>query len=218
MNTIWKLLAVVLMLYVLVFAWTGEVSAQVVLHETIRNLYFHVSMWFGMIFLLIAAVFYGIRYLNTENPIHDLKAEVYTRLALLFGFIGIVTGMVWAYYTWGTPWIRDPQLNGAAVTILAYMAYFVLRNAVNDPQKRADISAVYGIFAFLLMIVLVLIIPRVQDVHSLHPGKGGNPGLSSYKDLSGNMRQVFYPAVIAFTLIGFWIAALEIKWKKNNHE
>jgi len=211
----WKILAVLLMLYVLPMAWIGDVSVQTVLHETIRNLYFHVTMWFGMIILLIAAVIYAIRYLKTGNLKFDLKSEVYTRVALMFGLIGIVTGMIWAYFTWGSPWLKDPQLNGAAVTILAYFSYFVLRSALPDPKKRADMAAVYGIFAFVLMIVLILIIPRVQEVHSLHPGKGGNPGLGSYKDLSGKMRMVFYPAIIGFALFGAWIAEIEYKIKKR---
>jgi len=211
----WKILGSIILMVVIPMAWIGDVSVQTVLHETIRNLYFHVTMWFGMIILLLAAVSYAVAYLRSGNMDYDLKSEILTRVALTFGMIGIVTGMIWAYFTWGSPWLKDPQLNGAAVTIMAYFAYFVLRSAITDPGKRADMAAVYGIFAFFLMIVLILIIPRVQEAHSLHPGKGGNPGLGSYKDLSGKMRLVFYPAIIGFTLMGAWIATIEYRIKKR---
>jgi heme exporter protein C len=132
-------------------------------------------------------------------------------VALLYGCIGIVTGMIWARFTWDTFWTKDPQLNGAAITILAYLAYMVLRASIPDARKRAEISAVYGIFAFVLMVVLIVVLPRMQDVDSLHPGKGGNPGFGNYKDLKNDMRLVFYPAILAWTLVGFWLANLSFR-------
>jgi heme exporter protein C len=86
--------------------------------------------------------------------------------------------------------------------MLIYGAYIVLRSSFTDEQQRARISAVYNIFAFAAAIPLLFVLPRLTD--SLHPGAGGNPGFSNY-DLDSNMRMVFYPAVIGWTLIGFWI-------------
>ncbi len=210
MHPLWKWMAVLVMAGVIPLAFLGEVSVQVILHETIRNLYWHVTMWFSMFILLGGAVFSGVTYLRKQDLDWDLKAALLTRVALVFGLIGIATGMIWAQFTWGKLWIKDPQLNGAAVTILAYLAYFVLRNSINDPRKKAEISAVYGIFAFVLMIVLVLVLPRLQPVDSLHPGKGGNPSFGKY-DLSNDMRLVFYPAILAWTLIGWWIFELSLR-------
>ena len=68
-------------------------------------------------------------------------------------------------------------------------------------------------FAFVIFMILIWILPRMTD--SLHPGNGGNPGFSKY-DLDSNMRMVFYPAIIAWTLLGFWIANLRIRLKKIN--
>jgi hypothetical protein len=84
--------------------------------------------------------------------------------------------------------------------MLSYLAYLVLRNSMEDEQKRASISAIYGIFAFVIMIVFIGILPRMTD--SLHPGKGGNPGFNTY-DLDNQMRMVFYPAVLAWILLRF---------------
>jgi heme exporter protein C len=213
----WKFLTVAIMLYVLPMAWLGEVSVQSVIHETIRNLYFHVTMWFGMFILLLIGVGHGVRFLQKGQLEDDLKSSVYTRVALLFGCIGIVTGMVWAKYTWGTFWTKDPQLNGALYTIFAYFAYFILRSLVQDPKKRGELSAAYGIFAFLLMVVLVLVLPRMSEVDSLHPGKGGNPGFGSFKDLKSSMRAVFWPAIIGWTLVGAWVASIEIKMRRKKN-
>jgi heme exporter protein C len=92
-----------------------------------------------------------------------------------------------------------------AIALLIYFAYFILRGVFEDPDKRARISAVYNIFAFVALIPLIYVIPRLTD--SLHPGAGGNPAFGS-QDLDNTMRLVFYPAIIGWTLIGFWMANL----------
>jgi heme exporter protein C len=87
----------------------------------------------------------------------------------------------------------------------------VLRNSFTQPETRARISAVYNLFAFSCLIPLLFILPRLTD--SLHPGNGGNPGFNSY-DLDGRMRLVFYPAVLAFALLGFWLANLYARMQR----
>lgn len=198
------------MAYAIPMSFAGDVSVQTILHETIRNLYFHVTMWFSMFILFIVSMINAILFLRSGNLIYDYRSEMYVRASLLFGFIGIFTGMIWANFTWGAPWVNDPQLNGAAITILSYLAYLILRSSVNDVQKKARLAAVYNIFAFTLMFVLIGIMPRIND--SLHPGKGGNPGFGSY-DLAPAMRPVFYMSILAWTLVGIWIAQIQIKIK-----
>jgi heme exporter protein C len=95
--------------------------------------------------------------------------------------------------------------------MLIYLAYGLVRSSMPDEQQRARISNVYNIFAFVIFMILIWILPRMTD--SLHPGNGGNPGFSKY-DLDSNMRMVFYPAILAWTLLGFWIANLRIRVKK----
>lgn len=187
-----------------------EVPRMPILHETIRNLYFHVTMWFAMISIFSYSLYQSIRYLATFNRKHDIAAEESAKTGMFFGTIGILTGMVWANYTWGKPWVNDAKLNGAAGTMLVYAAYFLLRNAMDDEQKRARISAVYNIFALIMMFVFIMILPRMVD--SLHPGNGGNPGFGQY-DLDNGMRLVFYPAVIGWIMIGSWIIQLRIRLK-----
>ena len=105
-------------------------------------------------------------------------------MGLIFGALGIITGMIWANYTWGSPWHGDPKQNGAAIALLVYLAYFILRSSVNNEEQRARLSAVYNIFAFVAMIPLIFIIPRLTS--SMHPGNGGNPGFNMY-DLDSKM-------------------------------
>jgi heme exporter protein C len=180
-----------------------------ILYETIRNLFFHVPMWFSMILLLLFAFIANIKYLGSNNSLYDTIAASFASVGLFFGTLGILTGMQWANFTWGAPWINDPKLNGAAVGMLIYLAYFVLRGSLENEQTRARVSAVYGIFAFVIFIVFIFVLPRLSD--SLHPGSGGNPGFNTY-DLDNTMRPVFYSAVLGFSGLGYWMASILVRY------
>ncbi len=210
MKTWLKIGAVVILLYVHVAGLLAGVPRLDILNETIRALYFHVPMWFGMVLLFLISVYYAICYLRKPLAGYDRKSVEYANVGIVFGLLGIITGMLWANYTWGSPWHGDPKQNGAAIALLVYLAYFVLRGSIENSEQKARLSAVYNIFAFAAMIPLLFIIPRLQD--SLHPGSGGNPGFNAY-DLDNRMRMVFYPAVIGWFLIGLWIASLRIRYK-----
>jgi heme exporter protein C len=211
----WKVLTVVLLFYILIGGFLVEVPRLAILNETIRNLFFHVALWFSMILLLIFSLVYSIRFLNSSELKSDIYAVEFTGMGIVFGLLGIATGSIWARFTWGAWWVNDPKLNATSIALLIYLAYFVLRASIEDERQRARISAVYNIFAFAAMIPLIFVLPRLTD--SLHPGSGGNPGFSAY-DLDNSLRTVFYPAVIAWTLIGIWIASLRIRIKMLNHQ
>jgi len=187
-----------------------EVPELPILNETIRNLFFHVAIWFAMFILLIVSVVYSIKYLKTSNLAYDVKAGEFATIGIVFGLLGVATGSVWAKFTWGDWWVNDPKLNATTIALLIYLAYFVLRSSIEDSYQRGRISAVYNIFAFAAAVPLIFILPRLTD--SLHPGNGGNPGFSAY-DLDNNLRMVFYPAIIGWTLIGTWLATLRIRVK-----
>ncbi|HNP17423.1 MAG TPA: cytochrome c biogenesis protein CcsA [Fulvivirga sp.] len=207
----WKIATTVLLLYTFIGGLLFEVPRLNILNETIRALYFHVPMWFGMIILLTISVIYSIKYLRGSNPDHDLKAIEFANIGVVFGVLGILTGMVWAQFTWGDWWSGDPKQNAAAIGLLIYLAYFVLRGSIENEEQRARISAVYNIFAFSALIPLLFILPRLTD--SLHPGNGGNPGFNAY-DLDSRLRMVFYPAVIAWALLGVWITTIRVRIRK----
>lgn len=199
-----------LLFYVVTGGLLFRVPRLNILNETVRALYFHVPMWFGMIIILFAAVWYAILYLRHNNKEYDIKSAELVNVGVLLGILGILTGMFWAQYTWGEWWSGDPKQNAAAIGLLIYMAYFVLRGSLTDQDQKARISAVYNIFAFAALVPLLFILPRFTD--SLHPGNGGNPGFNAY-DMDSRLRMVFYPAVIGWTLLGVWLASLRIRIK-----
>ena len=204
-------MAVLLVLYAIVEGFLGKVPAQPILHETIRNLYFHVPMWFSMMAIMLGSVIYSIKYLSSSNINDDINAAESAHVGMLLGALGLLTGSVWARYTWGAWWVADTKLNGAAITTLIYLAYFILRGSIDEDQKRARVAAVYNIFAYVMLIVFLMILPRMND--SLHPGNGGNPGFNKY-DLDSNMRMVFYPAVIGWILLAVWLVNLRVRTEK----
>ncbi|HSH66511.1 MAG TPA: cytochrome c biogenesis protein [Bacteroidia bacterium] len=201
----WKIVAVVLVLYTIIAGFLVPVPAQPILHESIRNLYFHVPMWFAMLVICSVSVINSIIYLSKPAIKFDIKAAQSAHTGMLLGILGLITGSIWARFTWGAWWVADTKLNGAAITMLIYLAYFILRGSIEEEQKRARIAAVYNIFAYVLLIVFLMILPRMSD--SLHPGNGGNPGFNKY-DLDSNMRMVFYPAVAGWILIAVWLFKL----------
>lgn len=207
----WKIACVIILVYTVWAGFMGIVPRQPILNETVRNLYFHVTMWFTMIFLLGTSAYHSIQYLRKGNLQNDLTSNAYVETGLVFATLGLITGSIWAKFTWGDWWTNDPKLNSVAIGLLIYLAYGLVRSSMPDELQKARISNVYNIFAFVIFMVLIWILPRLTD--SLHPGNGGNPGFSKY-DLDANMRMVFYPAIIGWTLLGFWVANLRIRIKK----
>jgi heme exporter protein C len=207
----WKILSIVLLFYTLIAGFLITVPDIGNLQQTIRNLFFHVPMWFGQLTLITVSLVYSILYLRKPERRFDVIAVEYAKTGIVFGILGLVTGAIWANYTWGAAWSNDPKQLGAAIALLIYLAYFVLRNSMTDIDKRGRIAAVYNIFAYFIYIPMIMILPRL--VESLHPGGQGvegNPGLSG-QDLDPVMRLVFWPAVAGWTLLGVWVTTLRLR-------
>lgn len=204
----WKILAACLVSVSVVAGFIGPVPELHILNESIRNVYFHVPMWFSMLILYLISVIYSVKYLNSGDIKHDIMAVEAVNTGIIFCFFGLLTGMQWANITWGEPWPNDPKLNGSAIATLMYLAYLVLRNALDEEQKRAKISAVYNIFAFPIMVVLLYILPKLTD--SLHPGSGGNSTFGEL-DMDNYMRPVFYSAVVGWILTGAWVCTIRYR-------
>lgn len=216
----WKILGVLLLVYTFIAGLLIDVPRLPQLQETIRNLFFHVCMWFGMMILFTISFIRAIMYLNSGKLVHDIASRQYAGVGILFGLLGYATGAIWMSYTWADPnnpayasfgsIAREPKLIGAAIALLVYAAYLVLRDSIQDTDKKARISAVYNIFAFAMLFPSIWVVPRLLP--SLHPGREGNPALN-FNDIDNNMRIVFYPAILGWTLIGVWIATLKIRMR-----
>lgn len=214
----WKILSICLLVYTIIAGLLFDVPRVMILNETIRNLYFHVCMWFAMMILFIVSVVNAVKYLRTNDLRYDIKSRQFAVVGIVYGLLGYATGMIWASYTWADPnnpagasfsaIAREPKLIGTGIALLIYAAYLVLRDSVSDLDKKARISSVYNIFAFAFLFPSIWIIPRLLP--SLHPGGEGNPALN-YNDIDARMRLVFYPAVLGWTLLGVWIASLKVR-------
>lgn len=221
-NWWWKITAIALVVYSIVMGFMGNVPRLDILNETIRNLYFHVPLWFAMLVQMGISWVFALRYLNGYNIKYDMLSSRAAYVGGMFALPGIITGSVWATYTWGKPWVADdPKLQGVMASMLVYFVYYLLRALIPDAQTKARISAVYNIFAFIMTFVFIMIYPRLAP-NSLHPGNGGNPAFGKY-DMDNGMRMVFYPACMGWILMSVWLLNVlnrmkKLQYKLDNHE
>jgi heme exporter protein C len=156
-----------------------------------RIFYFHVSCeTVGMIAFFIAFIG-NIAYLTTRRPQWDWLAVASVEVGLVFTFVGTVSGSIWAKPAWGVWWVWDERLTSAFVMLVLYASYLLLRRLVDNPERRAVISAVFGAFAFL---DVPLVYFSIWWWRTQHPG----PMIVTGK-LDPNMLKVFLFALMAFT-------------------
>ncbi len=187
------------------------------LDERIKILNLHVPQaWIAVIAYLFSMVF-SIKYLKTKNPTDDLYATSAASLGTLFAILATVTGMFWAKYNWGAYWNWDPRQSSIFVMIMIYFAYFALRSAIDNDEKRARLSSVYSIIAFITVPFLVFILPRMAK--GLHPGSADDvnagPIVSQQTgSLDTTLIYGFGLSLFAFTLLFFWIYNIVMRYYK----
>ena len=138
----WKILCVLLLLYIFIAGFLVKLPYQKayvesVLYESMRNFFFHVPMWFSQFILITVSLVYSLRYLRNPTIKNDYYAVEFARTGTLLGCLGLLTGMIWANYSWGAAWSNDPKQIGVAIALLIYFAYFILRNSMTDIDKEA---------------------------------------------------------------------------------
>lgn len=199
---IWKIAVAIWLTIVIIAGFLIRIPLIPILEETARNLFLHVPMWMTMSVCFTIGFVYSIRYLSSNNIEMDHKAAAATQVGIFFGIAGLLTGSLWARFTWGAWWtFAEPKMNMAALALLIYVGYFMLRGAFDDDIKRARLSAVFNIFAATTIPFLLYILPR--QLPSLHPGADGNPAFSEMT--APELRIIFYPAVIGFIGLGIWL-------------
>ncbi|MEX2478898.1 MAG: cytochrome c biogenesis protein CcsA [Gracilimonas sp.] len=207
----WKYVVAVWMTIVISAGFLIYIPHIPILEETARNIFFHVPMWMTMFVLFLISFWYSIQYLNEPNSVYDVKASSAAAVGVAFGVCGLLTGSLWARFTWGSWWtFAEPKMNLAALALMIYVAYFVLRSAFDDRQKRAKLSAVYNIFAVTTVPFLLYVVPR--QLTSLHPGADGNPAFSEIT--ADELRFILYPAFIGFIALGYWIYEVHYRYNK----
>ena len=187
------------------------------LKENAKIIFFHVpTAWLSVVAFLMSTI-YSIQYLRKKNLDDDAKSYAASQLGIIFCILATVTGAVWAKFAWGSFWSWDPRQTSIFALLLIYGAWFALRSSIESEEKRATLSAVYSIIAFLTVPFFVFIMPRIML--GLHPGSeevvNGKVVASSSPvidfKMNGNMLLVFFLSLIGFTILYFWMWNLGYK-------
>ena len=178
----------------LVFAPTEAVMGDVQ-----RVFYFHIgTAWVGLLGFIFAAAL-GITYLVTKDLKWDILEVAAVEISVVFFFITIVLGSIWARPAWNTWWTWDPRLTTAAITELIYIAYFMLRQGIEDPDRRARFGAVYTLVGGVSAPITFM---AIRLFRSIHPVVIGSANANQEKmNMTADMRVAFFFALFAFTII-----------------
>ena len=171
-----------------------------VMGEVQKVFYFHIgTAWTALIGFILAAVF-SVVYLITKDLKWDRLQVAAIEVSLVFFLITIVLGSIWARPAWNTWWTWDPRLTTAAVTELIYVAYFMLRQGIDDPDRRARFGAVYALVGGLTATITFF---AIRLFHTIHPVVIGvtNPETDGGFSMTADMRTAFFFALFAFTII-----------------
>ena len=179
-----------------------------------RILYFHVgSAWVALITFL-TALYAGVRYLRRPSRDWDTVAMASVEIGVIFTTITIISGSVWAKPAWNTWWVWSPRLTLIVVMWLTYVAYFMLRNAIEDVDKRRRFAAIYVILALVTVILTYASIRILRDIHPVIVGpvaeaaQGVAQGEQDFAPgLAARMRLVLY-GVATPTFIAIYAAWL----------
>ncbi len=179
----------------LVFAPTEAVMGDVQ-----RVFYFHIgTAWVGLMGFVVAAVS-GVIYLITKDLKWDRFEVAAVEVSTVFFFITIVLGSIWARPAWNTWWTWDPRLTTAAVTELIYIAYFMLRQGMEDPEKRARFGAVYTLLGGISAPITFMVIRLFRTIHPVVIGSQSAAAQGGFS-MTSDMKVAFFFALFAFTVI-----------------
>ena len=195
LSWVTAVLFVIAMYLTLVYA-----PREAVMGDVQRVFYFHVAAgWVGALAFLVAFMA-GIVYLVKKDFRWDDLALSSVEIGIVFTFINIVTGSIWARPIWNTWWTWDPRLVTATIMLLAYLAYILLRQGIEDPDRRARFGAVYSIIAFLSVPLTFLSIRLFRTIHPVVIGSGDPTATGSF-DMTPEMRTAFFFSLLTFTFV-----------------
>jgi heme exporter protein C len=173
---------------------------EVTMGDVQRVFYFHIAnAWVGMLALLIAAISGGL-YLAKRDHKWDRIALSSIEIGIVFAAITIVSGSIWARPIWNTWWTWDPRLVTYTVLELIYLAYLMLRQGIDDPDRRARFGSVYGLIAFITVPITFLSIRLYRTIHPVVIGSG-DPGAEGSFDMSSKMQVAFFFALFTYTFV-----------------
>jgi heme exporter protein C len=181
---------------------------EAVMGQVQRVFYFHVAAgWVGMLGFLVAAIV-GVIYLRTANRKWDIVGVSAVEIGMVFALINIITGAIWARPIWNTWWTWDPRLTTATIMELIYAAYLLLRQGIEDPDRRARFGAVYAIIGFLSVPLTFFSARLFRTIHPVVIGTN-QPGATGAFDMTPLMLQTFL-----FSLLTFSIIFVDLLWHR----
>jgi heme exporter protein C len=173
---------------------------EAVMGDVQRVFYFHVAAgWVGALAFLVTAIA-GVMVLRRSERRWDHVAVASVEIGVVFTLINIVTGSIWARPIWNTWWTWDPRLVTATIMELVYLAYLMLRQGIEDPERRARIGASYGIVGFISVPITFLSIRLLRTIHPVVIGSGDPTAQGSF-DMSPKMLQAFMFSLLTFTFV-----------------
>src|SRR5512139_4129387 len=173
---------------------------EAVMGQVQRVFYFHVAnAWVGMLGFMVAAIA-GIAYLRKGDRKWDIVGLAAIEISFVFFGIAIISGSIWARGSWGTWWTWDPRLTTAAICELVYAAYFLLRQGIEDPDRRARFGAVYAIISFISVPLTFISIRIFRTIHPVIIGSSGAGAEGSF-EMSSKMLQTFMFSLLTFSFI-----------------
>ncbi len=173
---------------------------EAVMGQVQRVFYFHIgTAWVAMLGFIVAAGA-GIAYLITKDMKWDRFEVAAVEVSTVFFFITIALGSIWARPAWNTWWTWDPRLTTAAVTELVYIAYFMLRQGIEDPEKRARFGAVYTLLGGLSAPITFMVIRLYRTIHPVVIGTQSAEAQGGF-NMTADMRVAFFFALFAFTVV-----------------
>ena len=186
------------------FLWAPLVP---VLGETTRVLYFHIPAAWVTVLALGWSMVHSVLYLKRRRMEHDHQAAAAADIGLLFCVMATVSGSLWAKAMCGSYWNWDPRETSIFFLLLVYAAYLALRSAIEQPERRARLAAIYSAVAFVSVPFLVFVVPRIY--FSLHPDPIINP--RGKIDMDPRIRTAFFAMLLGFTGLYFWMQSLRVR-------
>jgi heme exporter protein C len=178
-----------------------------------RIFYFHVpSAWVGFLAFFVTLIA-GLAYLRTGKRAWEVVGLSSVEIGLLFTVMTIVSGSIWARPAWNTWWTWDPRLTTYTIMALIYVAYLMLRQGLEDPERRARFAAVYGIVGFVSVPITFFSIRWWRTIHPVIIGSG-SPTAQGGFDMTPPMRLVFFFALFTFTVLYFCLLAHRVRLER----
>ena len=143
----------------------AQVTTKLLLSQKI--FYLHVPVAVASFAVMALAAFFAFRFLMTKDRSYDVRSKTAMEVTLVFIVATMISGDLWTRFEWGVWWVWEPRLTTYFILMLLVIGYFILRNAIDDPERRARFCAVFGIVAFVDAPISFLVTRLVPS--SIHP-------------------------------------------------